>query len=246
MPQKHASVKAIIFDLGGTLYRPAHDLRVDFLTELGITTHEGRSYDELVAILMQSAGQWLDKYMVDNQVGQHWRPTDDIWLEYDKRFLMALGVTENLDRLAREYQAKWDDLLARQRPSLIDGCHETLIELRRRGLKLGIASNRFTDPARMLRNDGILHLFDAIEYSNVPGLRKPSPFLLNKVANKIGVIPSKCLYVGNRVDDDVVAAQRAGMQPVLITWCESDVSPQELDPSVIIIDHIADLLRLTG
>ena len=67
--------------------------------------------------------------------------------------------------------------------------------------------------------------------------------MLLQVADELGVNPRKCAYVGNIVEYDCVAAERAEMVPILLTW----VDPQEVDKvttDVVIIDHIKDLLEI--
>ncbi|MHA2213992.1 MAG: HAD family hydrolase [Candidatus Thorarchaeota archaeon] len=142
-----------------------------------------------------------------------------------------------------EFQAKWDNLPIELRSKILDGVPHTLKELQSRGYRLGIASNRYDDPTRYLTKDGLAPLFDDIEYTSVPGYRKPSPYMLIQVAARMGINPRKCAYVGNSVKFDVEAATRAEMIPILITWC----NPKEVDNVVsdtIIIEDIKDLLDL--
>ena len=238
-------IRAFIFDIGGTLYRPAHDICREFLIELGIETARSISYDELAGIMAESGRRWLDEYMVTHGVGQYWKPTTDIWIEYDRIFLSALGVRGNLDELAVEYQQKWDALFKNIELTLMDGCREVLQGLRASGYSLAVVSNRFDDPRPMLARDSIIDLFDVVDYSNVPGYRKPAPFMLLRAADKMGVPPETCVYVGNTVEDDVVAAQRAGMQPVLITWCEPNLQSSDIPDDVVVINHIRELMSIT-
>jgi FMN phosphatase YigB (HAD superfamily) len=67
--------------------------------------------------------------------------------------------------------------------------------------------------------------------------------MLLKVAAAFGTNPHKCAYVGNIVEYDVVSATRAGMIPVLLTWCD----PQEEDKissDTVVIEHIKDLMEI--
>ncbi|MCJ7817652.1 MAG: HAD family hydrolase, partial [Candidatus Thorarchaeota archaeon] len=108
---------------------------------------------------------------------------------------------------------------------------------------LGIASNRYGDPKQTLLDDSIYDLFGSVEFTGVPGYTKPSPYMLLRVAEEMGVNPRKCAYVGNIVEYDCVAAERAEMIPILLTW----VDPHEVDKittDVIVISHIADLLEI--
>ncbi len=236
-------IDTIIFDLGGTLYK-SHEHLVQIarkhLIDAGIHECERITDEDMETALHTQRNDWLVKYMLNHGVDSHWEPSRDLWIQYDRMLLETLCIDGDIDMLAEAYQSKWDEYLSRIKPDLVDGCKEGLEYLHSLGYKLGIASNRFGDPRKYLIADGIGHLFGAVEYSHVPGYAKPSPYMLLTVAKDLGSNPFRCAYVGNKVGDDVVAAQRAGMLPVLITWC--DPEQQHLAPEgTLIIDTIQDL-----
>ncbi len=236
-------IEAVIFDLGGTLHRPALDLvgtSCQYLAECGITEYSRQEVEEAVR---RGKEEWLNQYMMENNVGSRWQPSREVWVQHDRYLLEILGVKENCDQLAEAYQEKWDIFLRDFTYSSIGVCKPVLQELHKRGYKLAIASNRVDNPIPSLERDGILDLFDTVEYTMVPGYVKPSPYMLLKVSSELGVNPRRCVYVGNIVHYDVVAAQRAEMTPILITWCD----PDEIDKApkgTIIIDHITGLLDI--
>jgi HAD superfamily hydrolase (TIGR01549 family) len=180
--------------------------------------------------------------MLDNNVELHWAPSQEIWIEYDKLFLMDLGAKGDIEHLAREYQHRWDNLSPSFHSQILDGVAPTLRRLLSRGYKLGIASNRFNDPIPRLKKDSILQLFDTVEWTNVPGYRKPAPYMLIKVATTLGVNPSKCAYVGNMIEFDVLAAKNAGMVPILLTWCYQ--LRNSIPSDTIVIEDIKELLEI--
>jgi phosphoglycolate phosphatase-like HAD superfamily hydrolase len=118
-----------------------------------------------------------------------------------------------------------------------------LEELQRRGYHLGICTRRPDDPTDILRKFGIHHLLSTIQWSSVPGYSKPHPFTLILAADEMGVNPLHCVFVGNSVDADIVAAQRAGMIPILTTWA----NPEEIEKShegMYTIGEVSELLDL--
>ena len=240
---KIEGIKALIFDLGGTLYKPVSDmcsLTRDFLIDAGVARAHDLSDSEIVAAT-QEPEEWLSNYMIEKQVGLHWVPSYEEWIEYDKILLAELEIDDI--QTVKKYQAKWDEFQETANPELIEGCKEGLEKLNENGFKLGVASNRFGNPSEILRGDSILNLFDVVEYTNVPGYRKPSPYMLIRVAQQMGINPQKCAYIGNVAKYDVEAATRAGMIPVLITW----VDPQEEDlvtSDCVVIKHIDDLMEI--
>lgn len=57
---------------------------------------------------------------------------------------------------------------------------------------------------------------------------KPNPAYYLEIAEKIGVDPNKCLMIGNNTEEDIFAAQKAGLSAFLLTDClihESDKMP---------------------
>jgi HAD superfamily hydrolase (TIGR01549 family) len=242
---KLEGIRAIIFDLGGTLYKPESDLcelTRQFMNDVRAEDLTEHSDSHIISALVEPT-EWLWNYMVENNVPPDWQPTTEIWIEYDKILLSALGITENLDHLAIAYQTKWDEFFEDSRPTLLNGVKPVLETLHNRGFRLGIASNRYTDPARLLKEDRIEHLFDAVEFTNVPGYAKPSPYMLLRIADRCGLNPRKCAYVGNIVDYDLVAAQRAGMVPILLSWCDPE-EVEKISLDTVVIEDISDLLQI--
>lgn len=61
--------------------------------------------------------------------------------------------------------------------------------------------------------------FDLItDYEN-SSFCKPNPSYFIEIMNKIGADPQKCLMIGNNADEDIAAAQAAGLSTFLITDC---------------------------
>ena len=237
--------KAFVFYIGGTLYTAAPDLvgvTSRFLQEMGLSDPNILSAERITQAIEGQAETWLDTVMRNNDAQPQWTPSHDEWLEYDRIVLSALGVTDGLDERAREYQKMWDAKLARMEVDLIDGCRETLEELHSRGYKLGIASNRWGSPDALLKRDSIADLFDCIEYTNVPGYKKPSPYMLVRAANELKINPLRIAFVGDMVEYDVAAAVRAGALPVLLTWCHPD-EKVNAPAGTVIVKHIKNLLR---
>jgi len=241
---KEEDIDAIIFDLGATLYNSlnlAHATR-SLLTNIGLD-HLCYVEDPYCIKANEEADVWIDEYMVKEGVGVHWEPDTETWVEYNKVVLKTLGVKEDIHHYAKKYQEHWEEIYEQIRSPLLEGSKETIHQLHARGYTLAIASNRLGDPSPYLEKDGILDYFKAIEYTAVPGYRKPSPYMLHRVADEIGINPMRCVYVGNYVHYDVEAAIRADMKPVLVTKCnpeEAEKAPEE----AIVIEEIKELLDL--
>jgi HAD superfamily hydrolase (TIGR01549 family) len=121
-------------------------------------------------------------------------------------------------------------------------------ELRARGLKVGVLSNTLWPRAehdRILARDGVLDLIDGAVYSSELPYAKPHPKAYAAALDALGVTdPSRAVYVGDRIFEDVYGAQAAGLRAVHVP--HSDIPAHQLiDVEAIpdaVVDRLLDLL----
>ena len=90
----------------------------------------------------------------------------------------------------------------------------TLRRLATDGFRLGIAGNQPQGVAEDLRE---LELpVELVASSAVWGVAKPDPAFFERIASDLGLPASEIAYVGDRLDNDVLPAQRAGMMGVFV------------------------------
>lgn len=89
-----------------------------------------------------------------------------------------------------------------------------LAELRRRGYRVGLAGNNPAEAEAALR--AMQLPIDYLASSASWGVEKPSPAFFARVAELAGLPPAAIAYVGDRVDNDVAPAARAGMRAVFL------------------------------
>jgi putative hydrolase of the HAD superfamily len=105
--------------------------------------------------------------------------------------------------------------------------------------QLGIISNGNTEQqTRKLRQTEIIERFDVIVISEEAGVSKPKPDIFLKACCRAKVEIQQCSYVGDSLQNDVLAAQSAGMQSF---W----LNREELPSSQVSVPIIKDLLELT-
>jgi putative hydrolase of the HAD superfamily len=95
---------------------------------------------------------------------------------------------------------------------------QTLSVLKNVGLKLGIVSNTFVSSDSLekhLEEVGILDFFIVRVYSYEFDLRKPYPQMFKAAAGKIGEAAENILYIGDRIDKDIMPALSLGMKVIL-------------------------------
>ncbi len=100
-----------------------------------------------------------------------------------------------------------------------DGTKDMLQRLQQMGLKLGLLSNTFIHKSsleRHLQQAGLLDYLPVRLYTYDYPWRKPDERIFREGAKKIGVDCEKIIYVGDRIDNDVVGARKVGMLPVLV------------------------------
>ena len=89
-----------------------------------------------------------------------------------------------------------------------------LLAMRQRGLVVGMAGNQPEAAEQQLRTIGFEA--DFVASSAGWGVEKPSPQFFERVAEAAGCAPSAILYVGDRIDNDVLPARAAGMRTAFI------------------------------
>jgi HAD superfamily hydrolase (TIGR01509 family) len=111
---------------------------------------------------------------------------------------------------------------------LADSAHALLEALRSRGLKLALVSNTASprwllEP--ILERQGITERVDAVVLSSEVGKRKPHPAIFEKALRELDVPSREALFVGDRIEADVLGASRVGMKTVQAVWFRADEGP---------------------
>ncbi|MGE0881714.1 MAG: HAD family hydrolase [Acidimicrobiia bacterium] len=101
-----------------------------------------------------------------------------------------------------------------QPADLYPDARPTLAALRDRGVPVAIAGNQ---PPRALAALRALHLpCDLLATSADWGISKPDPEFFRRIAAGLGLDPAEILYVGDRLDNDIIPARSIGMSTALI------------------------------
>jgi putative hydrolase of the HAD superfamily len=143
------------------------------------------------------------------------------------------------------YESGWDphSLIDPQAPGVLAG-------LRERGIRVGVLSNTIWSREhheRIFARDGVLDLFDGAVYSSEIPWTKPHPeAFLAAVAATGASDPSRCVFVGDRLFDDIYGARNVGMRAVFVP--HSAVPPHQVGHTLgepdATIHALGDLLPL--
>ncbi len=169
------------------------------------------------------------------------------------------------DELGLEFQRVFDELLAREfgevdpkilasgivayrraRESnlvLYPHAQMTLLELAKRGIKLGVVS----DAPRLqvwlrLCTLGLQHVFDAVVTFDDTGERKPAPAPFREVLRRLGVEPGHAMMIGDWAERDVVGAKSLGMKTVFARY--GDTFDTKLSGADYDVDDVFQLVGI--
>ena len=118
----------------------------------------------------------------------------------------------------------------------------TLLELLRRGIRLGVVSDAPRLQVWMrLCGLGLQHVFDAVVTFDDTGERKPAPAPFREVLRRLGVDPHEAMMIGDWAERDVVGARSLGMKTVFARYGDT------FDTKVSGADYdVDDVFELVG
>ena len=100
---------------------------------------------------------------------------------------------------------------------------QVLTQLKDEGYQLAIVSNGGHDTRlNTIRGLGIETYFDEIISSGLVGFNKPQPEIFQITAERLGVRPAQCLYIGDHPVNDVQGATEAGMHALWMQGFHAD------------------------
>ncbi|MBB6362316.1 HAD family hydrolase [Acinetobacter lwoffii] len=100
---------------------------------------------------------------------------------------------------------------------------QVLTQLKDEGYQLAIVSNGGHDTRlNTIRGLGIETYFDEIISSGLVGFNKPQPEIFQITAERLGVQPAQCLYIGDHPINDVQGATEAGMHALWMQGFHAD------------------------
>jgi putative hydrolase of the HAD superfamily len=124
---------------------------------------------------------------------------------------------------------------------LFDDVMPTLEALQNRGIPIAIVSNWDSRLPRLLRAMGIADRFQFILTSAEAGVSKPSPEIFHQALARLALPPHEVLHIGDSLEDDVHAAQRAGLQSVHI--CRTGTTNSD-GPSIRTLLEVLESLEI--
>jgi HAD superfamily hydrolase (TIGR01549 family) len=128
---------------------------------------------------------------------------------------------------------------------LYHDARQCLSELREKGFFIGIAGNQPASAKATLLSFGLDA--DVITTSAELGVDKPAPEFFQRILELSGTTAAETLYVGDRVDNDVVPAHTFGMKTALLErgpWGRSQASWPEADRADLRVKALTEIAGL--
>lgn len=133
---------------------------------------------------------------------------------------LAIGSGIPIDQRLSERIRSAARAVFRQDPPLVPNARETLLDLRGRGIKLGLLTKGDRDlQLRRVEHSGLKDLFDVV---HVVADKPPAAF--RDMVGALGCAPQESWSVGNSVRSDILPAIAAGLRAV---WIDAHVWEHE-------------------
>lgn len=224
-------IKAVLFDLGDTLWRVDYSaeteayarVRQALVEALGEGVPDAQALrDAATAVFAEEAWAW--------QAGKMEQlPTEEAF----RRAFARLGLDVPGEVLRRIPELAISGSI---RYRVDPETRRTLRALRERGLRIGVISNTYQSRGpleRSLADHKLLPFIDVLVISSEVGLTKPHPAIFEAALRSLQISPSEAVFVGDTPLADIKGAKDAGMRAVL-THQFRQADPGEHQPDLII------------
>lgn len=186
-------IKAVLFDLDGTLVNSLADLAdsTNFaLRQLGFPPHETEEYKYFVG---DGIPKLIERVLPDGE-------------KTEQNRLKCLELF--MARYREHYFDKTD---------AYDGVKELLFKLKEQGIKIAVISNKAQEMAQKVVDKVFGDIFNTVAGKREGYKTKPDPALTLHVINELGVTPETCVLVGDS-GMDMAAAVNAKTAGIGVLW----------------------------
>lgn len=235
-------IKAVMFDMGGTLEDLYSDEKNDRATAYAlyeILKKHGIEVPYEAEPLWKIVGEGIQAYKKDSERTLVELKPEVIWPEWgfkdipvDKEKLAAIS-----EEIAHMWETTFYDRKLRDHAAeMLKGLKEDL------GLYVAVVSNTGSlfQVFDTLTKYGVRQYFDDITLSSITGYRKPHPNIFRVALNQANLKPEECAFVGDTLSRDVVGPRRMGYGRVFkinsFLTKQKDVGKYEVEPDYQITD----------
>ncbi|MCI7396778.1 MAG: HAD-IA family hydrolase [Spirochaetia bacterium] len=214
------NIKAVIFDLDGTLLDTIQDLADSCnktLEQLGMPP---RTLEEVRSFVGNGIARLMEQAVPKGKDNK----------DFEK----------SVELMKKNYSSNWHN---KTKP--YDGIMDLISALKERGIKIGINSNK---PDPQVKELARLYFSEVVDETTAVGekegfKRKPFPDLANEIIRIMGVEKEEVIYIGDS-EVDVATARNAGIKCISVTWGFRSRKLLEENGAKIFADKPEEILNL--
>ncbi len=204
-------IQAILFDMGGTLrgsVQKDEKSKLELVSKIVDLLEAETSPAELARLLSERTRAYI-KWARESLVELN---EPDLWTKW----MLPEWPADQISELAIPLNQLWREATADR--IVFPESKEVVLELFRRGYRLGLVSNTVSslETPQLLAELELTGCFETVILSCVVGMRKPDPAILLEATRRMGVNPENCAYIGDRLNRDVESGRKAGFAQVVI------------------------------
>ncbi len=196
-------IKVVLFDAEGTLFRiwpSTGHIYAEVCRSFGLLTSPkelNRSFQEAWKAHLKRRHKWT-------------LTPEGCFQEWYQIFLDTVSPCGKLTDPKKAYRACYEAFARKEAFKLSPGI-EVLCLLREQGRRLAIISNWDERLRGLLKDFKLLDLFEELFIACELGLAKPDPAFFELACQGLKVLPDQALMIGDNLEEDVLAARKAGL-----------------------------------
>ena len=235
-------IKAVMFDMGGTLEDLYSDEKNDKATAYAlydILKKHGIKVSYEAEPLWRIVGEGIQDYKKNSERTLVELKPEEIWCDWGFRHIPVncTKLAEISEEIAHMWETTFYDRKLREHAAeMLKGLKEDL------GLHVSVVSNTGSlfQVFSTLKQYGVRQYFDEITLSSVVGDRTPHPNIVRIACSQADLDPSECAFVGDTLSRDVVGPRKMGFGRVFkinsFLTPQKDLGKFDVEPDYQITD----------
>jgi putative hydrolase of the HAD superfamily len=197
-------LRAVLFDVDFTLFRPGPELGPEGYRRLG--ERHGLLLDP--ARYPEARARAISVLQGKRELVHD----DEIWIAFTEQIVRGLGGdADGARECAADMVREWE---RHENFTLFEDALPAMEELRRHDLRIGLVTNGQRDLEEFVAHHALE--VDAMVGSRLHGRIKPHPSIFVAALRELDVAPEETAMVGDSYEDDIEGARSLGMRAILL------------------------------
>ncbi|MCH5197799.1 MAG: HAD-IA family hydrolase [Oscillospiraceae bacterium] len=209
--------KLIIFDMDGTILNTLPDLSASLNHALKKNGLPERSLSEVRSFVGNGIRKLIERGVPE---GTNKELTDKVYSDFSEHY------EQNCANATAPY----------------DGITEVITEIRNRGMKTAVVSNKIDSAVKQLAEEYFGSLFDMCVGESDKIKKKPAPDEVEAVLRELNIKKEEALFVGDS-EVDIETSKNAGLPIISVTWGFKDREFLLSNGAKTLIDKPQELLK---